>query len=158
MTIFAWPWRILPPNLVQTSISNPELLTFFRNSTWRPPPSWIFKLSKFCTFVMFTMWCLSSIRHLVRTDVGYKHWDRRHFVSGIYLMTSRGRLRTALMHLAIKFSADIFVQFWVIGIFPKFKMAAAAISDFQAKWIWHISSYLYLGALALCQIWFKYLL
>jgi len=36
----------------------------------------------------------------------------------------------AVMHLPIKFGADIFIQFGVIDIFPKFRMAAAAILDF----------------------------
>jgi len=31
----------------------------------------------------------------------------------------------------IKFGADIFIQSGVIDIFPKFKMAAAALLDFQ---------------------------
>ena len=43
---------------------------------------------------------------------------------------SRG-LRMAVMHLHIKFGADIFIKSGVIDIFPKFKMAAAAILDFQ---------------------------
>jgi len=44
---------------------------------------------------------------------------------------SRGHLRMAVMHIAIKFGADIFIQSGVIDIFPKFKMAADAILDFQ---------------------------
>jgi len=43
----------------------------------------------------------------------------------------RGHLRMAVMHLPIKFGADIFIQSGVIDIFPKFNMAAAAILDFQ---------------------------
>ena len=43
----------------------------------------------------------------------------------------RGHLRMAVMHLHIKFGAYIFIQSGVIDIFPKFKMAAAAILDFQ---------------------------
>ena len=43
----------------------------------------------------------------------------------------RGHLRMAVMHLYIKFGADIFIQSGFIDIFPKFKMAAAAILDFQ---------------------------
>ena len=31
---------------------------------------------------------------------------------------------------------DVFIQSKVIDIFPKFKMAAAAILDFQFMWIW----------------------
>ena len=37
----------------------------------------------------------------------------------------------AVMHLHIKFGANILIQFGVIDIFPKFKMAAAAILDFS---------------------------
>jgi len=44
---------------------------------------------------------------------------------------SRGHLCMAVMHLHIKYSTDIFIQSGVIDIFPNFKMAAAAILDFQ---------------------------
>jgi len=44
---------------------------------------------------------------------------------------SRGHLRMAVMHLHIKCGTYIFIQSGVIDIFPKFKMAAAAILDFQ---------------------------
>ena len=40
----------------------------------------------------------------------------------------------AVVHLHIKFGADIFIQSGVV-IFPKLKMAAAAILDFQIMWI-----------------------
>jgi len=36
---------------------------------------------------------------------------------------SHGHLRMAVMHLHIKFGADIFIQSGVIDIFPKLKMA-----------------------------------
>ena len=49
---------------------------------------------------------------------------------------SRGHLRMAVMHLRIKFGADIFTQSGVIDNFSKFKMAAAAILDFQVMRIW----------------------
>ena len=42
----------------------------------------------------------------------------------------------AVMHLPVKFGADIFIQSGVIDIFPKFKMATAAILDFQVMRIW----------------------
>jgi len=81
------------------------------------------------------------------SNICYRHWDGRTNASDFYLMTSRkltsgfdfwsrGHLRMAVMHLPIKFSADIFI--WsdrVIDIFPKFKMAADAILDFQVMWI-----------------------
>jgi len=37
----------------------------------------------------------------------------------------------AVMDLPIKFCAYIFIQSGVIDIFPKYKMAATAILDFQ---------------------------
>jgi len=37
----------------------------------------------------------------------------------------------AVMHLPVKFNADLSIQLGDIDIFPKFKMAAAAILDFQ---------------------------
>jgi len=42
----------------------------------------------------------------------------------------------AVMHLPIKFGADIFIQSGVMDIFPKSKMAPASILDFQVMWIW----------------------
>jgi len=44
---------------------------------------------------------------------------------------SRGHLRMAVLDLSIKFCADIFIQSGVIDIFPKSKMAATTILDFQ---------------------------
>ena len=39
----------------------------------------------------------------------------------------RGYFRMVVVHLPIKFGADMFIQSEVIDIFPKLKMAAAAI-------------------------------
>ena len=44
---------------------------------------------------------------------------------------SLGHLRVVVVHLLIKYGADIFIQSGVIDIFPKFKMAATAILDFK---------------------------
>ena len=44
---------------------------------------------------------------------------------------SRGHLRMAVMHLHIKYGTDILIHSGVIDIFLKFKMAVAAILDFQ---------------------------
>jgi len=52
----------------------------------------------------------------------------RELTSGFDYL-SRGHLRMAVMHLHIKFGADIFIQSGD-DIFPKLKMAAAAILDF----------------------------
>jgi len=54
----------------------------------------------------------------------------RELTSGFGLW-SRGYPRMAMMHLPITIGADIFIQSGVIDIFPKSKMAAAAILDFQ---------------------------
>jgi len=54
----------------------------------------------------------------------------RELTSGFDLW-SRGHLRMAVMHLHIKCGAGIFNQSGVIDNFLKFKMAAAAILDFQ---------------------------
>jgi len=74
------------------------------------------------------------------SNIGYSpsHSDRRPFVSDISLMTSReltsgfdfcscGQLRMTVVHLPTKSGADIFIKSGVIDIFPKFKMAVAAI-------------------------------
>jgi len=75
------------------------------------------------------------------STIHYSHSDRPlNCPSEIHLMTSReltsgfdfwsrGHLRMAVMHLPIKFGADIFIQFGVIDSFSRLKMAAAAILD-----------------------------
>ena len=50
----------------------------------------------------------------------------RELTSGFDLW-SRGHLRMAVMHLPVKFGANIFFQCGVIDILPKLKMAAADI-------------------------------
>ena len=52
----------------------------------------------------------------------------RNLTSG-FAFLSRGHLRMAVMHLPVKSDADNFIQCGVIDIFPKLKMAAAAILD-----------------------------
>ena len=49
---------------------------------------------------------------------------------------SRGHLRMAVKYLPVKFGADTFIQSGIIDIFLIFKMAAAAILDFQVMRIW----------------------
>jgi len=52
----------------------------------------------------------------------------RELTSG-FNFWSRGNLCMALVRLSMKFGADIFIQSGVIDIFPKLKMAAAAILE-----------------------------
>ena len=48
------------------SLSSPELLAFFRNSRWRPPPSWIFRLCEFGYSGVLTAWYLCSVPNWVK--------------------------------------------------------------------------------------------
>jgi len=52
----------------------------------------------------------------------------RELTSG-FNFWSRGHLCMVVMHLSMKFGADISIQSGVIYIFPKFKMAAGVILD-----------------------------
>jgi len=91
---------------------------------------------------IWPFWRVDSAVFVFSTKFGsnicYSHWDRRTYPSEIHTMTSRkltsgfdfwsrAHLRMAVVHLPIKFGADIFIQFGVIDIFLKLKMAAAAI-------------------------------
>jgi len=78
------------------------------------------------------------------SNICYSHWDRRTYPSDLHLMTSReltsgfdflssGHLRMTVMHLPIKFGADIFIQSGVIDSCPKLKMAAAAFLDLLGR-------------------------
>jgi len=51
------------------SLSSPNLLTFFRNSKWRPPPSWIFSLYEFGHSSVLVVWYLCSVPNLVQISV-----------------------------------------------------------------------------------------
>jgi len=74
------------------------------------------------------VWYLCSVSNLVQISVIVNEID----VSDLHLMTSReltsgfdfwsrGHLRVAVMHLPIKFGADIFIQSEVIDIFSEIK-------------------------------------
>ena len=86
------------------------------------------------------MWYLCSVPNLVQIFDIVTEIDAfmlltfictsRELTSG-FKFWSRGHIRMVAMHLPIKFGADIFIQSGVIVIFLKFKMAAAAILDFQ---------------------------
>jgi len=80
----------------------------------------------------------SLLHSFTRGSNCYSHRDRRTYAPDVHLMTSReltsgfdyrsrGHLRMAVSHHPTKFGADIFIQPGVTDIFPKFKMAAAAI-------------------------------
>jgi len=86
------------------------VIDIFRNPRWRPPPFWIFKWCKFGTFRHVN----SVLRELYikfGSNVCYSHWDQHTYAPDIHLMTSR-------------------------ELTSGFKMATAAILDFQCMWIW----------------------
>jgi len=85
------------------------------------------------------VWYLCSVPNLVRISLIVTEIDG-HNASDLHLMTSReltsgfnfwsrGHLCVALVRLPMKFGEDIFIQYGVIDIFPKLKMAAAAILE-----------------------------
>jgi len=51
------------------SLSSPKLLRCFRNSRWRPPPSWIFNLCEFGHSSVLAVWYLCSVANLVQISV-----------------------------------------------------------------------------------------
>jgi len=92
---------------------------------------WQFRRVDSVVFVFCAKFC---------SNIFYNHWHWRTYASDLRSMTSReltsgfdfwsrGPLCMAVMHLLMKFGTDNFIQSWVIDIFPKLKMAAAAILD-----------------------------
>jgi len=135
---------------MQISLSSPELLTFFfshnlkiQDGGGRHVGCRIFRLCKFGYSGVLIVWYLCSVPNLVQIYVIVTETDALMLLTFTWWrnlmklpVSTFGHLRMAVMHLPIKFGADIFIQSGVIDIFPKFKMAAAAILDFQAMWIW----------------------
>ena len=94
---------------------------FFRNSRWRPRPSWIFRLCEFGYSSVLTVRYLCSVPNWVKICTGY--WDRHTYASDVHLMTSReltsgfdfwsrGHVRMAVVHLPVKFGAYIMRSYW----------------------------------------------
>ena len=111
-----------------------QLWTLFRNSRWRPPPSWIVCNVNLAHSGVLLVWCSSCVPNLVQISVIVTYAPEIHLMTSRELTSgfdfwSRGHLRMAVMHHPTKFGADIFIQSGVIDIFPKFKMATAAILD-----------------------------
>jgi len=122
-----------------------EVIDSFQNPRRRPPPSWIFKS---CTFGIFRHVNSVVLELYIKfgSNICDSLWDQHTYA---HLMTSReltsgfdfwsgGHLRMSVVHLPIKFDVNIYIQSRVIDIFPKFKMGAAAILDFQFMWIWPV--------------------
>jgi len=135
----------LPTKFGANSSIQFRVIHIFRNPRWRQPPSWIFESWKFGTFRHVNSVVL-GLHIKYGSDIGYCHWDWHTYAPDVHLMTSHeltsgfvfsscGHLRMAVAHLPTNFG--------VIDIFPKFKMEAAAILDFQVMWVWpfpHVDS------------------
>ena len=65
-----------------------RLLTYFRNSRWRPPPSWIFKS---CTFGTFRRVHSVVLELYIKfgSNICDSHWDQHIYALEVHLMTSR---------------------------------------------------------------------
>jgi len=96
----------------------------------------IFRLCEFHHSGVLIVWYLSSVSNLIQIYVIVTEIDAlmlltsRKLTSG-FDFWSRGHLCMAVMDLPIKLCADILIQSGVIDIFPKSKMAATAIFNFQ---------------------------
>jgi len=155
----------LPTKFCANSSIQFGVIDIFRNPRERPPPSWIFTSCTFGTFRHVNSVVL-ELYIKFGSNICDSHWYQHTYA---HLMSSReltsgfefwsgGHLRMAVVHIHIKFGVDINIQSRVIYIFPKFKIAAAAILDFQFMWIWPLRR---VGSVVFCvlyQIWFKYLL
>jgi len=133
---------------VYISVSSPELLTFLWNSRWRPPPSWIFSFYEFGNSGVLIVWYLCSVSNLVQISVIVTEIDqicfrpsfddvtRINFRFRLLIMWSSPKSLCESPHGRDASSHIIWCKSKVVDIFPKFKMAAAAILDFQLMWIW----------------------
>ena len=135
----------LPTNFCANSPIQFGVIDIFRNPRRLPPPSWIFKSCKFGTFRHINV--VPELYIKFGSNICDSHWDQHTYAPDIHLMLPReltsgfdfwsaGHLRMAVVHLPIKFGVDICIQSRVIDISLEFKMAAAAIFDFQFIWIW----------------------
>ena len=123
------------------SISSPMLLTFYRNSRWRRPPSWITVKCEFGHSGVLVVWCLCSVPNLVQIFVIVTEIDahkklclkplvhdvtRINFRFWLLVTWSSPHGRDASSHIIwCKISLSISK---VIDIFAKFKMAAVGES------------------------------
>jgi len=120
------------------SLSSPKL-TFYRNSRWRPPPSWIFSLCEFGHSGVLAMWYLCSVPNLVQISVIVTEIDA-HYALELHLVTSRELTSVSTFGHVVIFAWPWCVFPWnlvqislsnpeLLIFFPKLKMAAAVVLD-----------------------------
>jgi len=111
-----------------------RVIDIFRNSRWRPPPSWIFSLCEFCHFGVFIVYgYLCSVPNLVQISVIVTEIDAHMLKTFSWWRHANWLPVLTFGHVVISawpcifpynLFQDIFIQSKVIDIFPKFKMAA----------------------------------
>ena len=136
MVISTSPWSILPYNLMQYIFIQSKVIDIFRNSRWRPPPSWIFSLCEFGHSGVLIVWYLCSIPNLVQISVIVTEIDAYMLQTFICKLTSGFNFLVTWSSLnGLAASSH---EIWCIYLypirsyryfFPKLKMAAAAILD-----------------------------
>ena len=113
-------------------------------------PKWWGKSGTFYSFIFLTVlsWNINDceLRHcIMQSDVclcvrpNFKGLASIHHKAGHYFVKKRCHSCPSLPPSSSHktwYRTDIFSHFGLIDIFPKFKMAAAAILDFQIMWIW----------------------
>jgi len=128
----------LPTKFCANSSIKFGVLDIFRNPRQRPPPSWIFKSCTFGTFRHVNSVVL-ELYIKFRSNICESHWDQHTYA---HLMTSRELNMWLSPYGRGASSHKIWCRYIYISsselltFFPKFKMAAAAILDFQFMWIW----------------------
>ena len=146
LVISAWPRCIFPYNFLQDIFIQSKVIDIF--------PKLKMAAAAILDFQFMWIWPFRRVDSVVfelctkfGSNICCSHWDRHTYASDFHLMTPREltfgfdfwwrcHLRMAVMHFHIKFGANIFIKSGVIDIFPKFKMAPAAILDFYIMWIW----------------------
>ena len=78
----------------------------------------------------FNFCCFRALRstHTYALDI---HLMTSRELTSVFDLWSAGHLRMAAVHLPIKFGVDMCIQSRVVDISLKFKIAAAAMLDFQ---------------------------
>jgi len=121
--------------------SAPEILTFCRNSIWRPPPCWVFMISEFGTFrrdgclllELSTKQSVRISRTIAENDMYlFQTFDSWRHVNKLPVQFwSRGHLRVVVLHLSTKlnlFHTNVLSSTKTLA-FSKLSMSPSAILD-----------------------------
>jgi len=127
VVISASPWCIFPYNLMQDIFIQSKVIDIFRNSRWRPPPSWIFSLCEFGHSGVLIVWYLCFVPNLVQISVIVTEIDTHMLQTFIWWCHANLLPVSTFGHVVISASPcciqpynliqDIFIQSKVIDIF-----------------------------------------